>query len=383
MAQRTIRMIMNGVTGRMGYRQHLVRSVLAIRDDGGVSISSGDRITVEPILVGRNAEKLAGLAAEHGVTDFTTNLDEALSDSSAPVYFDAQVTSERKKSILKAIGAGKHIYTEKPIAESVDEGVELVTAAQEAGVINGVVHDKLYLPGLVKLKRLIDAGFFGRILSVRGEFGYWVFEGDLLPAQRPSWNYRAEDGGGMVLDMFPHWNYVLENIFGKVQAVTAKAVTHIPERWDEQGRKYAATADDAAYAIFELEGNVIAQINSSWAVRVDRGELVEFQVDGTHGSAVAGLFGCRIQPRVSTPMPVWNPDLPTTEDFRSQWEQIPDNAEFTNGFRAQWEQFLSDVDAGRPHSYDLAAGVRGLQLADAGLTSSAEGRRVAIDWFNA
>jgi predicted dehydrogenase len=381
-AERTIRVIMNGVTGRMGYRQHLVRSVLAIRDDGGVSLADGDRITVEPILVGRNAEKLAGLAAEHGVADFTTNLDEALSDDSASIYFDAQVTSERKKSILKAVGVGKHIYTEKPIAESVDEGIELVTATREAGVINGVVHDKLYLPGLIKLKRLIDAGFFGRILSVRGEFGYWVFEGDLLPAQRPSWNYRAEDGGGMVLDMFPHWNYVLENLFGPVQAVTAKAVTHIPERWDEQGRKYAATADDSAYAIFELEDDVIAQINSSWAVRVDRGELVEFQVDGTHGSAVAGLFGCRIQPRVSTPMPVWNPDLPTTEDFRSQWEQIPDNAEFPNGFRAQWEQFLSDVDAGRPHPYDLAAGVRGLQLADAGLQSSAEGRRVAIDRFS-
>ncbi len=381
MAQRTIRVIMNGVTGRMGYRQHLVRSVLAIRDDGGVGLAGGERITVEPILVGRNAEKLAALAVQHGVSDFTTDLDEALQDGSASLYFDAQVTSERKKSILKAIGAGKHIYTEKPIAESVDEGIELVTAAAEAGVINGVVHDKLYLPGLVKLKRLIDSGFFGRILSVRGEFGYWVFEGDLLPAQRPSWNYRAEDGGGMVLDMFPHWNYVLENLFGKVQAVTAKAVTHIPERWDEQGRKYAATADDSAYAIFELEDDVIAQINSSWAVRVDRGELVEFQVDGTHGSAVAGLFGCRIQPRVSTPMPVWNPDLPTTEDFRSQWEQIPDNAEFSNGFRAQWEQFLSDVDAGRPHAYDLAAGVRGLQLADAGLTSSAEGRRVAIDRF--
>jgi predicted dehydrogenase len=380
-AQRTIRVIMNGVTGRMGYRQHLVRSVLAIRDDGGVGLAGGERITVEPILVGRNAEKLAALAVQHGVADFTTDLDEALEDGSASVYFDAQVTSERKKSILKAIGAGKHIYTEKPIAESVEEGIELVTAATEAGVINGVVHDKLYLPGLVKLKRLIDSGFFGRILSVRGEFGYWVFEGDLLPAQRPSWNYRAEDGGGMVLDMFPHWNYVLENLFGKVQAVSAKAVTHIPERWDEQGRKYNATADDAAYGIFELEDDVIAQINSSWAVRVDRVELVEFQVDGTHGSAVAGLFGCRIQPRVSTPMPVWNPDLPTTEDFRSQWEQIPDNAEFTNGFRAQWEQFLSDVDAGRPHSYDLAAGVRGLQLADAGLKSSAEGRRVAIDWF--
>ena len=225
------------------------------------------------------------LAAEHDVADFTTDLDQALSDSSASIYFDAQVTSERKKSILKAIGAGKHIYTEKPIAESVEEGVELVTAAGEAGVINGVVHDKLYLPGLLKLKRLIDAGFFGRILSVRGEFGYWVFEGDLLPAQRPSWNYRAEDGGGMVLDMFPHWNYVLENLFGKVLAVTAKAVTHIPERWDEQAA--STPPPPTTYAIFELEGDVIAQVNSSWAVRVDRGELVEFQVDGTHGSAPA------------------------------------------------------------------------------------------------
>ncbi|MFL6063507.1 MAG: Gfo/Idh/MocA family protein [Friedmanniella sp.] len=378
MAQRTIRVIMNGVTGRMGLRQHLLRSVLAIRADGGVELPDGDRITVEPVLVGRNREKLADLAAEHGVSDFTTDLDEALSDTSASVYFDAQITSERKKALLKAMAAGKHLYTEKPVAESVAEGLELVDAAREAGIINGVVHDKLYLPGLRKLKRLVDAGFFGRILSVRGEFGYWVFEGDLLPAQRPSWNYRAEDGGGIVLDMFCHWNYVLENLFGSVQAVTAKAVTHIPERWDEQGRSYAATADDAAYAIFELEGGVIAQVNSSWAVRVDRGELVEFQVDGTHGSAVAGLFGCRIQPRVRTPMPVWNPDLPTSEDFRSQWEQVPDNMAFPNGFRAQWEQFLTDVDAGRPHPYDLAAGVRGLQLVEASLRSSTSGCRVAL-----
>ena len=382
MAARTVRVIMNGVTGRMGYRQHLVRSILAIRDEGGVGLPDGDRVTVEPIMVGRNADKLAALAAKHGIADFTTSLDEALNDGSATIYFDAQVTSERKKAILKAVGAGKHIYTEKPIAESVAEGIELVTAVREAGVINGVVHDKLYLPGLLKLKRLIDSGFFGRILSVRGEFGYWVFEGDLVPAQRPSWNYRAEDGGGIILDMFPHWNYVLENLFGRVQAVTAKAVTHIPERWDEQGRKYAATADDAASRSSNWTGDVIAQINSSWVVRVDRGELVEFQVDGTHGSAVAGLFGCRIQSRVSTPMPVWNPDLPTTEDFRSQWSQIPDNAEFPNGFRAQWEHFLSDVEAGRQHPYDLAAGVHGLQLADAGLQSSSDGRRVEIDWFS-
>ncbi len=378
MATRTVRIIMNGVTGRMGYRQHLVRSILAIRADGGVLMPDGSRVQVEPILVGRNAEKIAELAKLHDVAEYTTDLDAALADDTATVYFDAALTSARKDGILKAVAAGKHVYTEKPIAESVQDGLDLARAAQEAGVINGVVHDKLYLPGLLKLKRLIDSGFFGRILSVRGEFGYWVFEGDLIPAQRPSWNYRKEDGGGMTLDMYCHWNYVLENLFGRVRAVTSKSVTHIHDRWDEQGNHYAATADDAAYGIFELEGDIIAQINSSWAVRVDRGELVEFQVDGTHGSAVAGLFGCRIQPSVSTPKPVWNPDLKTDQDFRAQWEQIPDNQEFDNGFRSQWEEFIRDVDAGRPHAYDFMAGVRGLQLVEAGLLSSDEGRRVEI-----
>lgn len=374
-----MRIIMNGVTGRMGYRQHLLRSILAIRDDGGVTLAGGSRIQVEPILVGRNEEKLAELARKHGIAEYTTDLDAALADDTASVYFDAALTTARKQGILKAIASGKHIYTEKPIAGSVAEGLELVEAAQAAGVINGVVHDKLYLPGLIKLKRLIDGGFFGRILSVRGEFGYWVFEGDWQSAQRPSWNYRAEDGGGMTLDMYCHWNYVLENLFGTVLAVTSKSVTHIHERWDEQGNAYQATADDAAYGIFELEGDIIAQVNSSWAVRVDRGELVEFQVDGTHGSAVAGLFGCRIQSREQTPKPVWNPDLATDQDFRSQWQQIPDNQEFRNGFRMQWEQFIGDVVAGRQHAYDFMAGVRGLQLVDAGLTSSNEGRRVEVD----
>ncbi|MER5389846.1 Gfo/Idh/MocA family oxidoreductase [Saccharopolyspora sp. NPDC002686] len=378
MTDRTYRILMNGVTGRMGYRQHQLRSVLAIRDDGGVPLADGGRIQVEPVLVGRNAEKLARIAADHDIAEWSTDLDALLAEDTAQIYFDTQVTSERRKAVLKAVAAGKHVYTEKPVAETVAEGEELVKAAEDAGVVNGVVHDKLFLPGLQKLKRLVDAGFFGRILSVRGEFGYWVFEGDLLPAQRPSWNYRAEDGGGVVLDMFCHWNYVLENIFGQVRAVTAKAVTHIPQRWDEDGQRYDATADDAAYAIFELDDGVIAQINSSWAVRVERKELLEFQVDGTHGSAVAGLFGCRIQPRVRTPRPSWNPDLPTTEDFRGQWDEIPDNAEFRNGFRAQWERFLLDVHHGRPHPYDLAAGVRGLRLAAAGLASSAEGRRIEL-----
>ena len=377
-SSRPLCILMNGVTGRMGYRQHLLRSVLAIRADGGVLLPDGSRVQVEPILVGRRADKLAELAARHDVARWTTDLDTALSDASVSVYFDAQVTSERKKALLKAVTAGKHVYTEKPLAESVAEGAELVAAATAAGVTHGIVHDKLYLPGLLKLRRLVDSGFFGRVLSVRGEFGYWVFEGDLEPPQRPSWNYRAEDGGGILLDMFCHWDYVLAELFGRVEAVTARAVTHIPHRWDESGAQYEATADDAAYGIFELEGGAVAQINSSWAVRVDREELVQFQVDGTHGSAVAGLFGCRVQPRVATPKPVWNPDLPTEEDFRGQWQELPDIDTPRNGFRSQWEDFLVDVLAGRPHRYDFTSGVRGLQLVDAGYESSREGRRIEI-----
>jgi predicted dehydrogenase len=378
MSARPLRIIMNGVTGRMGYRQHLLRSILAIRDSGGIATTDGDRLQVEPILVGRSLGKLADIARAHDVAEFTTDLDAALADESTSVYFDTQATGGRKKAILSAIAAGKHVYTEKPLAESVAEGRELAEAAESAGVVHGVVHDKLYLPGLKKLKRLVDAGFFGRILSVRGEFGYWVFPGDAEPAQRPSWNYRAEDGGGIVLDMFCHWNYLLENLFGRVSAVTAKAVRHIPDRWDEQGNHYAATADDAAYGIFELDGGILAQINSSWAVRVNRTELVEFQVDGTDGSAVAGLFDCRVQPSVCTPKPVWDPDVPTEQDFQAQWLEVPDTEEVVNGFRAQWEEFLSDVDAGRPHPYDFFAAVRGLRLVDAGLRSSAEGRRIEI-----
>ncbi len=374
---RTIKVIMNGVTGRMGYRQHLVRSVLAIREQGGVLLADGSRVTLDPILVGRNEARLKEIADRHGLDRWTTDLESALADGTG-IYFDAQITQAREKAILTAIDAGWDVYTEKPTAESVEGALRLARAAARAGVRHGVVHDKLYLPGLVKLKRLLDAGFFGRVLSVRGEFGYWVFEGDWQPAQRPSWNYRKEDGGGITVDMFCHWNYVLENLFGPVRAVTAKVVTHIPTRVDEQGRAYTATADDAAYGIFELDGGIIAQINSSWAVRVNRDELVEFQVDGTEGSAVAGLRNCRVQHRVNTPKPVWNPDLPVTEPFRDQWLEVPDNADLDNGFKAQWEQFVRHVADGSPHPYDFVSGVRGIQLAELGLRSSAEGRRIQI-----
>src|SRR3954471_11456536 len=356
MAQKTIGVIMNGVSGRMGYRQHLVRSILAIRDQGGVLLGNGDRVQVEPILVGRREAALAELARRHGIADYTTDLDAALADPRWTIYADFLVTKARAAAIRKAVAAGKAVYTEKPTAESLTEALELAALATAAGIKNGVVHDKLYLPGLQKLARLIDSGFFGRILSVRGEFGYWVFEGDWQQAQRPSWNYRAEDGGGIVVDMFPHWSYVLENLFGRVQSVYARAVTHIPSRVDEAGDAYAATADDAAYAVFELEGGVIAQLNSSWTVRVNRKELVEFQVDGTHGSAVVGLFGCKIQPRNATPKPVWNPDLPEEHDYDADWVEVPDNEAFENGFKVQWEQFLRHVLEDAPYSFDLLAG---------------------------
>jgi predicted dehydrogenase len=376
--RKSIGIIMNGVSGRMGYRQHLVRSILAIREQGGVLLSSGDRVQVEPILVGRRESALAELAAKHDIADYTTDLDAALADPHWEIYADFLVTRARAAALRKAIAAGKAIYTEKPTAESLDEALELAALARAAGVKTGVVHDKLYLPGLRKLARLIDSGFFGRILSVRGEFGYWVFEGDWQPAQRPSWNYRAEDGGGIVVDMFPHWSYVLENLFGRVQSVYARAVTHIPTRVDEAGAPYAATADDAAYAVFELDGGVIAQLNSSWTVRVDRKELVEFQVDGTHGSAVVGLFGCRIQPRNATPKPVWNPDLREEHDYARDWIEVPDNDVFENGFKTQWEEFLRYVIEDSPHTFDLLAGARGVQLAEAGLESSRTGRRLEL-----
>lgn len=375
---RTIRIIMNGVTGRMGYRQHLLRSILAIRDDGGVRLSNGDRLQVEPILVGRNPDRVSEIARQHGIAEWTDDLDAALADERASIYFDAQVTQVRKDSILRAIDAGKHVYTEKPTAESTADAADLATAAERAGIVHGVVHDKLYLPGLLKLKRLVDAGFFGRVLSIRGEFGYWVFDGDVVPAQRPSWNYRAADGGGIVLDMFCHWSYVLEHLFGPVRSVYSRSLTHIRQRWDEHGRPYDADADDAAYAIFELDGGAVAQINSSWTTRVDRDELVEFHVDGTRGSAVAGLFSCRVQSDVQTPMPVWNPDVPIEIDLRSAWAPVPDNETFPNGFRAQWERFLVDVDAGRPHPYDFRSGERGLHLVEAAYLSSAEARRVDV-----
>jgi predicted dehydrogenase len=379
-----IRVVMNGVTGRMGYNQHLVRSVLAINADGGVPLSDGKTVRLEPVLVGRSDTKLRDIAERHGIADWTTNLGEALDSlresggTYGGIYFDAQVTSQRRDAVMKALAADAHVYVEKPSGATSAEAAELANEADQAGVKHGVVQDKLFLPGIRALKQLVDGGFFGRILSVRGEFGYWVFEGDWRTPQRPSWNYRKEDGGGIVLDMFPHWTYVLEGLFGPVQAVTARAVTHIPERWDSHGDRYDATADDAAYAIFELAGGIVAQVNSSWCVRVHRGELLEFQVDGTEGSAVGGLRDCVAQHRGVSPRPVWNPDIPNVSRFLDQWQPAPLDGDPGNAFRLQWEMFVRHVADDAPFPHDLQAGARGVRVAELGMQSSAEGRRMEV-----
>ncbi|MGO4725549.1 MULTISPECIES: Gfo/Idh/MocA family protein [unclassified Inquilinus] len=378
MATQRLGIIMHGITGRMGYNQHLVRSICAIRDQGGVVLPNGDKVMPDPILVGRNAEKVEELAKRHGIARWTADLGKALASPDDTVFFDAGSTQMRTELLSRAIDAGKHIYCEKPIAETLADATSVARRATARGIRHGVVQDKLYLPGLQKIRMLRDSGFFGRIFSVRGEFGYWVFEGDWQAAQRPSWNYRKADGGGIILDMLCHWRYVLDNLFGEVKSVSCLGATHIPERVDEAGKRYDADADDAAYATFQLEGGVVAHINSSWAVRVRRDDLVTFQVDGTHGSAVAGLTRCYTQHRVNTPRPVWNPDVPQTMKFLDQWEEVPDNTVYDNGFKAQWEDFIRHVVAGTPWKYDLWQGVKGVQLAEAGLQSWAERRWVDL-----
>jgi predicted dehydrogenase len=364
-----IGIIMNGVTGRMGLNQHLRRSIAAIIRQGGVRISDSETIMPRPLLVGRNPAKLEAISNELDGLPWSTDLEAALASPDYAVYFDAQTTDRRADAIRKAIAAGKHVYCEKPVAGSLPVACELYELAREAGVKHGVVQDKLWLPGLLKLRTLRDSGFFGRILSVRGEFGYWVFEGDVIPPQRPSWNYKKEEGGGIILDMLCHWRYVLDNLFGNVKAVSCLGATHIERRWDEFGRPYKCTADDSAYATFELDGGIIAQFNSSWCVRVRRDDLLTIQVDGTKGSAVAGLRECWIQPYNATPRPVWNPDIESPLRYSDGWQQTPAQQDFDNAFKVQWELFLRHVAKDEPFRWNLLEGAKGVQLAEKGIES--------------
>ncbi len=375
--------IMNGVTGRMGTNQHLIRSILAIIKQGGVRIGDDAAIIPEPMLIGRNAVKLQKLCSSTGVAKWTTDLDTALSDPHFTVYFDSQTTNLRVQGVCKAIEAGKHIYCEKPTAGTTEEAYGLYRRAKEAGIKHGVVQDKLWLPGLLKLKTVAQTGFFGKIISVRGEFGYWVFEGETVPAQRPSWNYRKEEGGGIILDMFAHWRYVLDNLFAPVRSVSCVGATHVGRRWDEQGKPYDVNAEDSAYATFELGDGIIAHFNSSWAVRVRRDDLLTVQVDGTKGSAVAGLRQCWTQSYAATPRPVWNPDIENPINFQAAWSPVPEYQVYDNAFKAQWELFLKHLVTDEPFPWDLREGAKGVQLAEKAMESWKKRRWVDVEELKA
>jgi predicted dehydrogenase len=372
MTTHRVGIIMNGVTGRMGKNQHLLRSICAIIEQGGVQLAPGESILPDPILLGRNPDKLAELTKLTGIEKTSTDLDAVLGSDEYSIYFDAQTTGRRADAVRKAAAKGKHVYCEKPTATDTATAMELHRFCRQAGVKHGVVQDKLWLPGMIKLKRLMEQGFFGDIHSVKGDFGYWVFEGETIPAQRPSWNYRKEDDGGIIVDMLCHWRYVLDHLFGKVKAVSCLGATHIPKRWDERGEVYQATADDAAYATFELEGGIVAQFNSSWCTRVRRDDLLTLQVDGSKGSAVAGLRDCWIQPYTATPKPVWNPDIEQPIRFFESWQKLPEQEPCDNAFKVQWELFLKHVVTGSPFPWDLKEGAKGVQLAEKGLESWAK-----------
>ena len=378
MSERKIGIIMNGVTGRMGMHQHLVRSILSIRNQGGVKLPGGEVAIPDPILVGRNEGKLRAIAAANGIHRYTTDLNRALDSKTDPIYFDAQTTHARFAAMREAILRGKHVYCEKPVAGTLADALELVRVANDHGVKTGVVMDKLFLPGILKLQRLVDSGFFGRVLSVRGEHGYYVFEGDWQEGQRPSWNSRKEEGGGIILDMLPHWRYLFEHTFGKMTAVFCVGANQIAERVNESGERFACTAEDSAYSTFEIEGGLTVRMDTSWVARVYRDELLEIQVDGTHGSAIAGLRGCKSQHRVNTPRPVWNPDVPNPLDFYADWQPVPDNREFDNAFKIQWEMFLRHVLADAPYKYDFLEGAKGVQLAELATQSWQERRWIDI-----
>mgnify|MGYP001349413636 FL=1 len=376
MATKTLGIILNGATGRICRTQHIRGGLAQIRDEGGLHVDD-DVVMPRLLLAGRNETRLAEVANEFGIEEWTTDLDAALADPEFPVFFDAAATHLRLDTLNRAIDAGKHIYTEKPIAPSVAEGLELMRRADEQALRHGAVEDKLFLPGFRKLQSLVEQGFFGRVVGFRLEFGWWVFDGVEAESQRPSWNYTKDGGGGLLSDMHPHWRYVIEGILGPIARVACSAWTAQPERIDEEGKRYDVDVEDATATLLELEDGARGAILSSWARRVRGDDLVTFQIDGTKGSAVAGLRKCWAQSAADTPrIEGFNmgPDTATMDfsaDYDAQWTEIDEVAPYKNPYRFGWEGFIPHVVTGAPFEHTLAAGIRDVQLAEASATASA------------
>ena len=379
LAVKVIGIIVNGATGRIASTQHLANALVPIRAEGGLP-AGADRIVPHLLLVGRDASRLASIAQRFGLDDWTTDLDAALAKSKFSVFFDAAATRQRIATLAKAIAAGKHIYSEKPIAPSVAEGLSLLQAAHSHGLKAGVVEDKIFLPGLQKLSTLAASGFFGRITGFRLDFGWWVFDGAKRPSQRPSWNYQRAGGGGLILDMYPHWRYVIEGILGPISRVVTAIKTSISDRVDEAGKPYSVDVDDTSITLVELSSGAVGTIICSWATRVRRDDLLTLQVDGTGGSALAGLHRCWVQSSAETPtIRHFNPSLDIGADYRAQWQEVAGSGGYTNPYRVGWENFLRHVATDAPLASDLSAGIRDVQLAEACYRSVAEQKWIALD----
>jgi predicted dehydrogenase len=377
MASQTIGIIINGATGRIGSTQHLANALIPIIAEGGLALGH-DRLVPRLLLTGRDAERLAAVARAHNVADWSTDLNAALADPAYAIFFDAAATQGRVAVLEKALAAGKHVYCEKPVAPTAAQGLALLRAAQRRGLKHGVVEDKIHLPGLQKLAVLTKGGELGRVVGFRLEFGWWVFDGSEQPCQRPSWNYRA-GGGGMILDMYPHWRYVIESIVGRIVRVSSSAWIATPERVDERGERYDVAVGDSAATLLEVEGGAFGTIVSSWATRVRRDDLLTLQVDGIKGSAIAGLHRCYVQSMAQTPaITHFSVMKDIGADYRIGWIEAPPLRSYRNPYRVGWEAFLRHVAAGAPLACDFTAGVRDVAFADACHRSMRERTWIAL-----
>ena len=376
MADRDVGIIFNGATGRLAQHQHLRNALLPIIEEGGITARNGDRIVPRVVLAGRDEQRLSTVAETSGIADYTTDLAKLLDDPAYPVYFDVASTGGRAERLQQAIAAGKHVYTDKPLAGSLAEAITVVRAAEQAGCKHGMVCDKIFLPGLIKLKELFEQDFFGRVLSIRLEFGWWIFDGETTPAQRASWNYQKARGGGLVLDMFPHWSYILEHLTGRPTGVFCQTATHTPQRWDEAGQRYDVDVEDAAYVLMDLDNGAKVQVLTSWSTRIRRDDMMTIQVDGTQGSAVASLRDCWVQTLADTPSPTW-PQLDVARpraDHFNEWTPAPGPRDVPASFRVGWEAFLRHVADDADFPFPLRVGAQALNLVECAY-ASAEQRR--------
>ena len=377
MGDHRIGVIINGATGRMGTTQHMA-NLLAIAAEGGLKLANGDRLIPELLLVGRDAGRLAKLAAAHGKQRWTTNLEEALAGPDR-IFMDCSATGGRPKRVRQAIEAGKHIHIEKPTAPTVDEAMELARLADRAGVKHGVIQDKLFLPGFAKLMSVSKSGFFGRILSVKIDAGSWIFDGSEHECQRPSWNYKKSEGGGLALDMMAHWRYMIDRLVAPVTGVCALMSTAIPERVDESGQRYTVDAEDTNYALLKMQGGAVGVITNSWATRPRRDDTMVVQIDGTKGSAVAGRFRCFTQSAANTPEAFILAARPGGVDLMDHWrEEVPGPEANKSPFRYCWEAFLRHVGEDAPYLPTLVEGAKAVQLADLAYRSVVEQRWMSV-----